>query len=34
MSEDKGYWAKINQARTQALFDLQSNQDLLMRQIV
>ena len=34
MMEDKAYWAKITQARTQELFDLQSNQDLLVRQIV
>jgi len=34
MTEDKAYWGKIDQARTKGLFDLQSSQDLLMRQIV
>jgi len=33
MTEDKAYWSKINQARTQGLFDLQATQDLLMRQV-
>lgn len=34
MMEDKAYWGKIAQARTQGLFDLSSSQDMLVRQIV
>lgn len=33
LAEDKTYWGKVAEARQKGLFDLNSSQDMLMRQL-